>query len=309
MNSTRSEWLALASMGTVVLFQTWFLLFRLWREPLKHGPSHFLGVAVGPGFYEGPGSRWLRGYHWAIVLQYLILLGGFLLLVIEGRWTTLPILAPVHVVSFFALVGGFTLWTRWKLNRNPPVLERVAIDLSPRTTTVSWALEVLMFTLLGASWLELTANDLQFGLLMTWAVAGLLPFKLLALRRTPLPAENVEAYRRLAEAASRHGVRIIDSIRWMLLSILASIALFRAFPTLRQLPGALAVAAAPAIAVWVFMMVQLMRGSGQLNRLGAGLRPTGSWTSPFRRRSIAHLVCSVVFTVGLVALLLWPRLR
>jgi hypothetical protein len=93
--------LGLAS-GCVIVALKILVVWRLWNFLLNHGPGYFVGVAVPPGFYDGPGLRWLLSYHALLVAQCLLVSGVFAAVLISGRWSRMPILAPVDVTSFFA---------------------------------------------------------------------------------------------------------------------------------------------------------------------------------------------------------------
>ncbi|MCX6620180.1 MAG: hypothetical protein NTY38_03715 [Acidobacteria bacterium] len=311
MKILNGDWLAVASLCAVVLFHTWAVFRRLWREPLKHGTAYFMGVAVDPGFYESSGAQWMRRYHTALLVQYTILVGGFAVMVALGYWRQLPLLVPVHVISFFGLVGGVALWARRRLNTHPPVLERVAVDFTPRRLAdyISWPLEALMLAVLAASWLLLNPArphfDWSFPIVITYIVMAMLPGKILIVRnRLPLPAEKTEEHRRFDEALRRHALRQLDGMRWMALSIFAVVAVHKAVPALKNL---LVPSMAIPLAAWLVMMAVIIRGTGRLNAMSAGLRPMGSWKSPFLKQPRSYLVWISLYCACLIALLLYFR--
>ena len=313
MTAANSGWFPLFLMSLIVAFHTWYLVRHLWTEPLKHGPGYFLGISVPAGFYEGPGVQWIRRYHGILLLQYSLVLTAFLFLVISGDWSRLPLLVPVQVGSMFGLIGGFTLLARRRLNKNPPVLERVAIDLRPRRLAdyISWPIEGLLLAILTLTWLLGLVRppfEWDFRAGMTFIVLGLLPGKILIVRhRLPLPTEHRGEHERFEEGGRRQALRYLESMRWMAASILAVVAVFRAFPAWKELPWVWWPGMGIPFAVWIVMLAIVIRGTGQLKAMSAGLRPMGSWKSPFLQQSRAYLAWLILFCLGLVALTVFFR--
>ena len=312
--TTQSNWLLpLACAILVIAFRLFFLVRRLWNYPLNHGPGFFLGVEVAPGFYKGPGIRWLNRYRTLLVVQHLILVSAFVVPVALRRWNDLPVMAPVDVITFFSMIGGFVLWTRRTLGANPPKLPAVAVALEPRRLRdhLSWRLEVLVVASLAFSWLLLLwYGDLPLHwrspILITYAVMGLLPGKIILARNSfPLPPDRTEEHHRWMEANRRHSLDVMESMRWFFVVILAGEASRRAWPGAVWLywliPGL-------AFALFLLMAGILIRGSGKLAAMGRELRPVGSWAGPFRPARMmlpGGLTWGVVYCAGLFALLVF----
>lgn len=54
----------------IVLFWALYGFRWHWNFPLRNGPRFFFGVQVPPGFYEGPGIRWLKSYHVMLIALF-----------------------------------------------------------------------------------------------------------------------------------------------------------------------------------------------------------------------------------------------
>jgi hypothetical protein len=172
-------------------------------------------VAVEPGFYEGAGVRWLRRYRSLILAQHLLLVSVFAAVLVSGRWSRMPVIAPVDVISFFAVMGGFTWWTRRALGTAPVTFSRVAAPLEARRLGqyISWPMEALLFILLAASWLLVLAGAhpgtrWESPIVSTYVILGVLAGKLVLARSGfPLPPERTEEHYRWMEASRRHSLR------------------------------------------------------------------------------------------------------
>ncbi len=283
---------------------------------MNHGPGFFLGVAVEPGFYEGPGIQWLKRYRTLLVVQHLILVGAFLVPVALRRWNDLPVMAPIDVVTFFLMIGGFALWARRKLGANPPALSSVAVPLQVRRLSdyISWPMEAMVVALLACSWLLLlTRGDAQFRwqipVLFSYTVMGLLPGKIILARNSfPLPPERTEEYYRWQEASRRYSLRVMESMRWFLVLILAGYAVRHGLPGARTVVWLRWGLVGLAAAVFILMTGVLIHGSRALAKMGRDLRPAGSWVGPFQPTGLmlrGGLAWGILYCCGLAALLVF----
>jgi len=315
MSAEGNAFLPLASASLVLAVRLFFLVRRLWDYPLNHGPGFFLGVAVEPGFYEGPGIRWLKRYRTLLLAQHAILVSAFVVPVALHRWNDLPVMAPVDVITFFSMIGGFILWTRRRLGASPPRLSSVAVTLDARRLSdyISWPMEAMVAAFLAFSWaLLFTHGDLHFRwqwpVLITYAVMGMLPGKIILARYSfPLPPERTEEHHRWLEANRRYSLRVMESMRWFFVAILAGYAVRHGLPSGKTIWlqwSFLAVAAA----AFLLMTAILIRGSGQLAAMGRDLRPVGSWAGPFQPARLmlrGGLAWSILYCAGLAALLVF----
>src|SRR5262245_20917294 len=216
---TRESDLLLLVMGSFcIIFQLAMVRWVFWNCPLNHGRGYFMGVEVGPGFYEGPGIQWLKRYRALLLAVHVIMVFLFLVLVASHRWKDLPIMAPVIVSLFLTMFGGFVIWTRRRLGSKPPKLSSVAISLETRRLSdyISWWVEVLLVTLLAASWLLLIFKgkaefEWAWPVLITYAVMGLLPAKILiAHDQFPLPPEKTQEHKRFQEGSRRYWLKVTE---------------------------------------------------------------------------------------------------
>jgi hypothetical protein len=312
MSGHTNALLPLTCAGLVLAFRLFFLVRFLWKYPLNHGPRFFFGVEAPPGFYEGPGILWLRRYRSLLLLQHLILIAAFVVPVALRRWNDLPIMAPVDVITFFALIGGFALWVRRKLGANPPRLSRVAVPLEARRLRdyISWPMEAMIVAFLAFSWVMcFTQGEAhlhwQQPVLITYAVLGMLPLKIIIARGSfPLPPERTEEHDRWLEAQRRCSLQTIESMRWSLAAILAWHAARAGVPWLRW--------SFFSIAGTLFLVMTgiLIRYYGALASTSRDLRPVGSWVGPFQRARVAlhgGLTWGILYCSGFAALLVLFR--
>ncbi len=308
--------LPLASASLVLAIRLFVLVRRLWNYPMNHGPHFFLGVAVAPGFYEGPGVRWLKWYRTLLLVQHLILVCAFLVPVALRRWNDLPMMAPILVVTFFSMIGGFTLWARHKLGADPPTLSSVAVPLKTRRLTdyISWPMEAMVVAFLALSWLLLlTRGDAHFRwqvpVLFTYAVMGMLPGMIIIARNSvPLPPERTEEHYRWQEAHRRFSLRVMKSMRWFLVVILAGYTVLHCLPGARTVVWLHGGILGLAMAVFLVMTGVLIHGSATLAKMGRDLRPAGSWAGPFQPARLmlrGGLAWSILYCSGLVALIVF----
>jgi hypothetical protein len=252
------------------------------------------------------------------VLQYLVVSGLFLALVMSGSWIELPWLAPVDVITTIVAIGGIWLWSRRVLGNSPPVVSAVAVSLHQRKLSdyVSWRLEMPMLLVLIGSWaLLLVPGDeaimWQAPLLLTWTVVGLFPAKLLVARnRFPIPGERAEEHYRWIEAQRVYGLRVLDAMRWVFVATLAAYAVLHGVPAATNSEWVRWLLLGAVLAIWLAMVATLIRGGDRLAAMGRSLRPVGSWSGPLAgagRAGGAGLAWCVVYCAGLAGLLVFCR--
>jgi hypothetical protein len=311
-----SELLALLT-GCIIVALRGFFAWRMRNYPLNHGPAYFFGVAVPPGFYEAAGARWLRGYRTLLAAQYLLLFSVFTAVVLSGEWKRMPILAPVDVISLFTLVGGFMQWARRAVGAPPATVTRVAVPLAIRRLGdyISWPAEVLMLALLAASWVILLRSgapfDWSWPVASTYVALATLPGKILLVRNSfPLAPERTEEYHRWLEVQRRHGLRVMDAMRWLVVAILAGHVAQHAWHGVAAIGWIRCAWLAVVGAIFTAMMAVLIRGWARIEAMGRDLRPVGSFQSPYRPASLflrGGLTWGIAYCAGLVALLVFFR--
>lgn len=317
MSSYASDLLLLFCAGLVVAFRVYFLVRRLWNYPLDHGPGFFLGVEVAPGFYDGPGVLWLKRYRTAILTEHLVEALGLVVILISGRWDRLPMLA-YGTFPFMATLLGFVLWTRHRLGPSAPTPSSVAVALEQRRVRdyISWPVEALVVVIIAVSWLLLVTHGdaqvrWQVPVLMTYAAAGLFPGKVVVARDSfPLPAERPEEHHRWLEAHRCYSLRMMDTVRWFLIAVLAGYALLHGWPAVRPMAWFRWLVVTIAMGIWLVMVAVLIRGGGRLVAMGRDLRPVGAWSGPFRSgrlMSAAGWAWTVAYLAGLTLLLVFFR--
>lgn len=316
MRAQTNALLPLVSASLVLVFRLFVLVRMLWSYPLNHGPGYFFGVQVPPGFYEGPGIRWLKRYRILLLAQHLFLVSAFMVPVALRRWNDLPVMAPVDVITFFSIFGGFWLWARRSLGANPPRLSSVAVPLGVRRLAdyISWPLEAMIVAFLAFSWLLLsTQGDAHFRwqwpVLISYAVMGMLPCKIILARNSfPLPPERTEEHQRWQEAYRRYSLRVIESMRWFLVAILAAYAVRHGSPAAKAMVWLEWSFLGSAAALYLVMTGILFHGWRATARMGRDLRPVGSWAGPFQPARVmlrGGLTWSILYCSGLVALLVF----
>jgi hypothetical protein len=283
-----------------------------WDYPLHHGREFFLGVKVAPGFYEGPGAQWLRRYRTLLLAVHAIMVFVFIALVASHRWNDMPILAPIIVGLLFAMLGGFTLWTRHSLGSAPPRMSSVAIPFETRRLRdyVSWQLEGLLVLLLAACWLLLIQGNLglqwAWPVLITYAVMGLLPAKIIIVHQSyPLPPEKTEEHQRWQEAGRRYWLTVTELMRWFFVVRLVGYSVEHGFPATMMMVWLHWLFFSVYIVAFSVMLIVLIQGSRRLVALGQDLRPIGSWSGPFGPARLllpGWLTWSIVYIGGLLLL-------
>jgi hypothetical protein len=303
--------------GVVVAFRIHRLVRRLWNYPLAHGTGFFLGVAVAPGFYEGPGPQWLRRYRTVVLAEHAFEALVLVVILVSGHWGRLPLLA-LCVVPFMATMFGFTVWSRKRLGAAAPVPSRVAIALETRRLGdyISWPTEALVGAVIAFSWaLLLTHGDAQVRwqapVVMTYVVLWLLPAKMGIIRSGfPLPAERTEEHHRWVDAQRRYSLRLMDRVCWFVLVILAAYALLHGWPAAKAVAGFRWLMVGLALGVWLLMVAFQIRGESRLAEMGRGLRPAYGWPGLFRGGALMTprgWSWSAAYLTGLILLLVFFR--
>jgi hypothetical protein len=312
MSEHASHLLLLFVFGLIVIFKVVFVVRRLWNLPLEHGREYFLGAMVEPGFYSGPGVRWLKWYRAAVVAEHLIFAILLVAFIVTNHWDELPLLAPIDVGLYFVLIVGFMLWARRMVRVAPARLSAVAITLETRRlgSYISWPVEGIMAALLAGSWV-LMHDDWRALVVGTYLILGLLPWKAVLIRkRVPLPAERTEEHYAWTEACLRHNLRLIDLMRWFFLIILVGVALQHGRPLAKSVVWPRWIVIAAALGVWVAMTIVLIRGGRRVAAMGRGLRPSCSWRKPFdsgRPAQVAGTVLSIAYFAGLAVMIVLFR--
>jgi hypothetical protein len=285
---TSGEWVLLFCTIAIVLFLV-VIFRRVWDEPLKRGPGFFLGVKVAPSFYEAEGILWLRRWHSIVAAYYLVTMLAALAVFISGRWLLFPVWAGGTAVLDVGTVFAFAGYTRSRLGANPPVLPSVAIPLEPRHIGdyLSWRAETLIAVIMFLSWALLLTHGKarthwDAPVLLSYIILGLLPFKVLIARNAlPIPADRPEEHHRWMEAQRRYSLKLWDLGRWCCVTLLGGYAISQGLQLADTwlhwpLIGIIS-------AIWLYMVVFMIRGQRRLDAMGRDLLPVGSWSTPFRR--------------------------
>jgi hypothetical protein len=291
---TSGDWLLLFCTALIVIVFVFYLVRRFWNYPLDHGRSFFFDVEVAPVFYNGEGVRWLKRYRTILLSAYFIWALALAAILVSDRWNLLPVWAGGTAVFFMIVFHGFRLYTRATLGANPPVPTHTVVSLETRRLGdyISWPAEVLMAAIIALSWALLLAHGhaqvhWNVPVLMTYVIVGLLPFKIGVVRNSPpLPSERTEEHYRWMDAQRRYWLRVNDCGRWFFLIIFAGYALLTSWPAARTIVWLRWLVIGMALAVWLVQVGIMIRGSGRLAAMGRNLRPTGSWSGPFRRATL-----------------------
>jgi len=277
----------------LVTVLTYALVKYLWNQPLHSGPGYFLGVEVPAGFYEGPGRRWMMGYHAMMAALYGVWFVALSAIVATRRWEMTPAWAGGFALVFVPMIFGFQAWTRHKLAVNPPV-RPVALALESRRLSdyISWPMEALAVALVGFSWWLLLRGGRHFDWLtplqLTWVALGTIPGKMAMVKMSwPLPAERTEEHFHLQEVSRRFWIRLTGILfEWFMVITLLGLALLHAASAVHHPPEAWRwLVLASGLAVWAYGMVVMFRGMQEMKAMGSELRPAGSWKTPFGRAS------------------------
>ena len=273
----------------IVLFYGFWGFRWHWNFPQRNGPGFFLGVQVPPGFYEGPGLRWLMGYHITVIALFGVSALALAAIVLTGRWDMTPLWAGGTAILFTTALMAFVASTRHKLGAKPPVLPGVAAPLEARRLGdyISWPMEGLVAGVVGASWWLLLSSHADFSwqnpITTTWLSLGMIPGKILLVRNSfPLPPERTEEHFRLSEATRRWSLRLMDVFRWCFVVPLAIYALQHSWVAAQGVAWLSWTLVGIAIVPYVVLVDLLTRGQMRLTAMGRDLRPAGSWATPFR---------------------------
>ena len=305
--------LLLVATGLILVFRIYFLPGWRWNFPLSHGQEFFLGNEVAPGFYSGPGIRWMNRYHFVLLSESLIEWIALAAIIALQRWNLLPVWAGGIAMLSVTTHLGFNALARRALGGNRRTMSAVAVSLETRRFSdyASWPVEILIDVILALSWLLiLTRGNTPIRWLdpvtSTYVILGLLAGKVLVARsRVLLPAERTEEHHRWSEESRRHWVRIWDMFRLLVATQLAGYALQFWAPA-KSAPWLRWVVVGIVLGIWLLMAGILIRDFRRLSAMGRDLRPAGSWTGPFqtgRGSSRASLTWMIGFTAGLFLLL------
>jgi hypothetical protein len=265
----------------VVAFRTWLLVRMLWNLPLAHGPGFFLGVEVAPGFYEGPGARWLSRYRRLMLAEYLVEVAGLAVVVVGGRWGLIPICSAAAAALFVCAFMGFAFWSRAMLKGVSPATTRVAVPLEGRSLRdyISWRTETVISSLVALSWISLLTQGMALvrwrpPVVLTYLVLGLFAAKIGVVRMGfRLPVERTQEHHLWFDAHRRLYLRLVDSVRFLLLAILTANAILSRWPTVRSMPWLFWGIIGLVMGTWVVLLLLFMFGSGRLAAQGRDLRP------------------------------------
>lgn len=298
----------IASLAAIVPFRLYALMRLFWNMPLRNGPGYFLGVAVPPGFYDRPGG-WLRRYHAVLLSEHVVEAAALTTLLALADWTLLPAWTGGGAVLLVATLFAFSWVARRALGGHPPVLSGVAVSLERRRLSdyIWWPAEALLLALVGLSWFLLLRHggpphhSWKTPLELTWLALGVLPGKIVLVRAGwPLPPESTEAHDRLQQDSRRYNIGWLAGFAWLLVIVLLSAGLGRTWPAARP------AIAWTAAAVFFAFARYILLGQRRIDAQVYGLRPAGSWATPFRRTplfSTAGLVWFACWMGGYAAVL------
>ena len=298
------ESLTLLFIGLIVPVRIYSLVRYTWNLPLRNGPGFFLGVEVPPGFYDRPEASWLRRYHTVLLGEHVLEACVLAILLALAQWQAMPIWAGGGAVLYTGTMMTFIAWTRHSLGANPPV-RAVALALESRRLGdyISWPLETLAAAVVAFSWWLLVFHgggriDWLCPLQTTWIALGMLPGKMAIVRSgSPLPVERTEEHYQLQDAARRDSVHWMNACGWFSVVILFGYALQHGWPRASSLPGLRWLIVGVALAIMGYLMIVVLRGQRRMAALGRDLRPSGSWSTPYRRAALMSRPGLVWFTV------------
>jgi hypothetical protein len=146
----------------------------------------------------------------------------------------------------------------------------------------------------------------------TWIALGLLPGKIAMVRSGfPLPVERTEEHYQWQDAWRRNGVRWMNGFGWFIVVMLFGYALRHGWSPARTLPELQWLIVGVALAAMGYLMIVVFRGQRRMAAMGRGLRPPGSWATPFRRAALMSHPFLVWFTVwfgGILVFILYSFL-
>jgi hypothetical protein len=305
----------------LVPVMTYALVKYVWNQPLRNGPDYFLGIEVPLDFYQGPGKRWLTGYHSLVGTLYGVWAVALTAIIATRRWQLTPMWAGGFALLFVPAMMGYGMWTRHKLAVNPPV-RPVALALESRRYAdyISWPMEARAVAVVALSWCLLlrhagTHFDWRTPLTLSWVALGVIPGKMAMVRFSfPIPAERAEEHYRFQDASRRNWIRVSGILfEWFPVTILLGGALMHAMSPMPSAPAWRWSALAVSLSVWVYGMVEMFRGQRQMREMSRDLRPAGSWRSPLGRLSCVgmsrvFLIWSAIWFGGILLLIFYPHL-
>jgi len=297
--------------GAIVLVRAYQLTRMDWSRPLKQGPGFFLAFEVPPGFYEGSGARWLTRFRAVLLAETAVEWITLAAMVTFAWWRWLPVWAGGSAVLYVGSLSLFGLVAARRLG-SAQAQPAVALSFEKRRVRdyLSPLAETLMAALLVAGWYVLVIRgdaNVRWAapVVATYVVMALLVAKIMMIRAgTPLPLDRTEEHHRYFEAGRRYGLRVVDAARWFFAFLVAGYAVLHGGrdSTTSGLQWSLVVV---ALAIWLGLVVTIVRGAQRLDVMGRSLRPLGSWAGPFRPSpwiSRGSGVWAVSFLIGLVAL-------
>jgi hypothetical protein len=291
MSAHDGNLIMLSTTVLLVLFRIYFLVHKLWKLPLDHGPRFFLSAEVPEGFYEGPGAGWLKRYHAIILTEHLFEAAVVAIFLGSHRLDLIPVWAGGSAIVLMTMLGGLTIWTRRRLDTGASARSKVAVALESRRLSdyLSWRVELLAAAVMALSWIALatygdTRTLWEWPTQLTYVVLAVAAAQILVVRNhLPLPAERAEEHHQYAEAQRRSSLRVNDIARWFVLAILAGYALQHSWEPARTIVWLRWLPIAVALAIWLLMLLVQFRGQDHLTSMGRNLRPMGSWSGPFQK--------------------------
>jgi hypothetical protein len=213
--------------------------------PRKNGEGWFLSTEVEPGFYQGRGVQLLRRYRTAILMAQLVdwlILAGFIVTghlghaVLEQVISTVLLTVAYNLVMLnFAYVARATAQHETLTPSVARQISSVQLSLEPRRLRdyTRWTLESLIFIALAVGLVLPLARGRQLSppAAFVWLLylhAGLLLLKLLFVHwRMKFPVARTEDYKRWRAAWLRYHLRLFDSLRVLLTSVLLNLSVLQ----------------------------------------------------------------------------------
>jgi hypothetical protein len=303
--------------GFILAFRIYFL-GRCWNLPMNHGQGFFLGIEVPPGFYSGPGTRWMKRYHSTLLSESLVEWVALAAIVAAWRLSWMPAWAGGIAVLFSATLLGFIAWARRSLGGSPrklPAAVSVSLETRRMLDHMCWPVEAFVTAGLTVSWLLLLTREdasvrLQNPAALTFVVLWLLAGRFLIARsRLLLPSERTEEYHRWSEEYRRHLLRLVDAIRWWIAAIAVAACALHFWPSGESNPSLRLIVIGVLAALWLLGSGWLIHDIRRLSAIGHALRPTDIWR-PFQPRGRGSRVgwaWMIAYAAGLLILLSFFR--
>jgi hypothetical protein len=312
MSTDASRYLLYFVTGLIVFVRAYQLIRLDWSRPLKHGPGFFMAFEVAPGFYSGPGSRWLGRYRGVLLAEYMTELIALAAVVVSGLWQWLPAWAGGVAVLYVASLGLFGLAASRALGA-PRAQPAVAVSLEARRLrdSFSWPAEALVVVTLIAGWFLLLTNGdaaVRWGApaIATYVVLALFAAKVVHARAgVPLPVDRTGEHQQYFRAGRRQALRVIDYARWFFVFVFAAYAVLHGWAGVQEFSWFRWLLVVVGVGIWLTMVVTTIAGVRRLDAMGRGLRPPASWAGPFRKSPWASRgggIWAVSFVAGLALL-------